>query len=261
MPIIKNQNQNIAHVLYRFSCGLYVAVASIFGILYLMQHIVKAPHLLAIFLAYFVTILWRSFYDQLVVYQVPTKSINSKNNVILALVCAAISVGLYSLLKPYLGDWSILVTVIMLMKIMSILRALLWRQITSQHAERYQIFSKILKLYLCGLYGFFELVAFITYGLVQYGGIHWFYGAFGLAVFIGLIAEAWYDVLVVYKSKMNAIKAMMSIVLALLFASLSVGFVFLLIQWGVSGKAATISGIIVLKLIQPLIFNRFVISR
>jgi hypothetical protein len=142
------------------------------------------------------------------------------------------------------------------MKIIGEIKKFLWPNTAERLPDFFKIYSKKIQTYVWGLYGFFLTTALITYQLVKLYGSSYFYFSFAAAVFVGLAAEQLYDLVAVYEIKPTP-KATATIIIfsALLSISCS-GFCFLAMQIiGFSGKVATVSGIILLKLIQPLALN------
>ncbi len=251
-----NINKKLANKFYLFSIGLYLAVASVFLFLYLLQTIFGFNQLLAIFIGYFITVIWRAFYDQLTIYKLTIKQINFKNNLILALIAAFILAILYYFVKPLLGDWSVPFTVIISMQIIAKIRKFLWPNTASKLPELLRLYSQKIQFYTYGLYGFFIAIALITYEFIILFGRTHFYLAFAVGVLLGLCFEQLYDLMVVYKTKITKAMIVATMMIAIIFSILCSALVFMLMQEvGLSGKIATIVGIITLKLVQPLLLN------
>lgn len=252
----KSINQELANKFYLYSIGMYAAITSVFGGLYVFHSVLGLNQLVSIFIAYFITVLWRSLYDQLTIYKLKIQQINLKNNLILALIGALTLAVLYYFIKPLLGDWSIPVTIIISMRIIGKIKTFLWPTNTNKLPELLKIYSKKLKAYIYGLYGFFIGVALITSQFMNFYGKSYFYFAFALGIFIGLLFEQLYEFITIYKIKLMKFNIFMSTTIAIFFAILCTTLAFILMQSiGFSGKVATISGVISLKLIQPLISN------
>ena len=86
MIAAKSFHQKIANKFYLFSVGLYFAIVSVFGWLYVLHTVFGLNQLVAVFCGYFVTVLWRSFYDQLIIYGLKIKQLGFRKNLVLALV-------------------------------------------------------------------------------------------------------------------------------------------------------------------------------
>ena len=246
----------LANKLYLFSIGLYAAIASVFGWLYIFYSVLGLNQLASIFIGYFITVLWRSFYDQLIIYELKIEQLNIKNNFILATIGAFVLAVLYYFIKPLLGDWSVPVTVLIAMRIMGQLKNLLWPNSNNKLPDFFVLYSQKLQLYIRGLYGFFIGIALITYQSVKLFGTSYFYFAFAFSILVGLLFEQFYDLIVIYKIKPTKLIIAATIVIAVISSISCSVLIFILMQFmGFSGKAATIFGIIVLKLLQPLILN------
>ncbi|MBD3231463.1 hypothetical protein GF322_02255 [Candidatus Dependentiae bacterium] len=208
-------NQKLANKFYLFSCGLYGAVASVFGLLYAFESFLNLNPLILIFFAYFITVLWRSFFDQLIIYELKLKHINVKNNLILALISACVFALLYFFIRKSLGDWAIPLTIILSMKIINEIKKYIWPNSLDRLPEFLKLYSQKVQIYMWGLYAFFIAVALITYQFIKIYGTSYFYIAFAIAILIGLIAEQIYNFLVVYKIKLTALSIIFFILIAL----------------------------------------------
>jgi hypothetical protein len=253
---ITHLNQKLASKFYLNNVGLFLAIAGVLGFMYTLNAIVGLSLLVSIFIAYFVVVFCRAFYDQLLILELNFSHISIKNNLLLASIGAGILTVLYHVTRAPLGNWAIPVTVILSMKIIGAIKKFLWPNTAERLPEFLKIYSKKIQTYVWGLYGFFLVTAMITYQLVKLYGSSYFYFSFAAAVFIGLITEQLYDLVAVYDIKPTPKAIAIIIIFSALLSIFCSGFCFLAMQLlGLSGKIATISGIIVLKLIQPLALN------
>jgi hypothetical protein len=110
-------NKQLANKFYFYSLGLYGSIISVFGFLYVFKTGFNLTPIIAIFLAYFITVFWRSLYDQIVIHELYLRQINYKNNSILSLISATLFALLYYFIREPLGDWAIPITIIISMKI------------------------------------------------------------------------------------------------------------------------------------------------
>jgi hypothetical protein len=257
----KNINKQLASKFYLFSIGLYAAIASIFLFLYLFQNVFRFNQILSIFIGYFITVLWRAFYDQLIIYKLKLPQINLKNNFFLALIGAIVLASLYYFIKPLLGEWSVPITIIISMKLIGRIKKFLWPTTVNGLPKFFQIYTKKLKIYTYGLYGFFLGIALITSQFVKLFGLAYFYFAFAISILLCLFIEQLYGLLKVYETQLTKGIILIIAVIAVVSSIICSTLVFILMQEiGFSGKAATICGLIILKLIQPLLFNKLTYS-
>ncbi|MFA5075170.1 MAG: hypothetical protein WC436_03655 [Candidatus Babeliales bacterium] len=248
-------NQKLSNKFYLFSAGLYAAVASIFGFIFVFQFL-GLNQITAIFIGYFLTVLWRAFYDQLIILELKIKQLNIKNNFILALTSACVLSILYYFIRGPLGDWAVPITIIISMKITGKIRKFLWPDGSKNYSEFLKIYLQKIQIYMLGLYGFFLAVALITYKIVKIFGLPYFYFAFAAGILIGLIFEQIYNLIKIYEIKLTTKNIFISIAIAIISSIFCTSLVFVFMQiLAFSGKTATIIGIIVLKITQPLSFK------
>jgi hypothetical protein len=253
---IAHLNQRLANKFYLTNVGLFLAIAGVLGFMYILNSIVGLSLVAAIFIAYFIVVLCRTFYDQLLIWEVKPCHINVKSNLILATIGSGVLTTLYYFTRAPLGNWAIPVTVILSMKIIGEIKKILWPSSAGKLPDFFKIYAQKIQTYVWGLYGFFLAVALITYQLVKSYGSSYFYFSFAAAVFVGLAAEQLYDLVAVYEIKPTPKATATIIIFSALLSVFCSGFVFLAMQLiGFSGKVATISGVILLKLIQPLMLN------
>lgn len=250
---IDSENRRLAHKLYLFSIGLYAAVASIFGFLYLFNSALGLNQLLSVFIGYFITVLWRSFYDQTMIHEVRARQITMGNNVLLALMSASVLAFLYHFLRTPLGDWAIPIVLVISMRIMARVKNIFWPNSSAGLSAFFKRYVSKVQAYAYGLYGFFVAVALMTFYTTKAWGITYFYLTFAGAVFVALIVEQLYEVVTIYETEPTTKMIMRALGIAFMSAIFCSGAAFALMQAvGLSGKAATIISIVVTKLVQPL---------
>ncbi|HBL98308.1 TPA: hypothetical protein DDZ86_01545 [Candidatus Dependentiae bacterium] len=248
---ISTLNRKIAHKFYLFSIGFYVAIAGFFGSMYLLKEL---PQLLAVFIGYFIIVLARTFYDQLILYEVKSTQLSLKNNAVFSAASACVFVILYHFLKAPLGNWVTPVTIIIAMKVMAEIKKIIWPNRSTTTSEVLTLYTQKFQRYMQSLYGLLLIIALFTSQLTTLYGMKSFYFAFAASIFLGLLFEQIFCYITIYNIKLTTKGVLKLIALALLFAILCSGLVFILMQiMGMSGKTATIIGIITLKLIQPLV--------
>ncbi len=247
-------NRKLAHKFYIFSIGFYAAIAGLFGSLYLLHSVCGLPEFAAVFIGYFIIVLARTFYDQLILYELKSTQLNLKNNLIFTSASACVFVILYHFLRAPLGEWAAPVTLIIAMKVMAEIKKIIWASTSTATSKVLTLYTQKFQRYMQSLYGLFLIIALVTYKLTTLYGMKSFYFAFAASIFLGLLFEQIFCYITIYNIKLTAKVVLKLIALALLFAVLCSGLVFILMQiMGMSGKTATIIGIITLKLIQPLV--------
>lgn len=253
--------KKLANKFYLYSLGLVTAICGIFGLLYLFRNILGLNSLTSIFIAYLIIVFCRAFYDQIQIYELKLEQIKFENNLVLAFLGACILTLIYYFFRVPLGDWAVPVTVIVSMKIIGQLRKILWPTTANSMSEFFKIYNQKVSLYLWGLYGFFIGIAVTVSQAVKLFGNAYTAHAFVAAIFVCLLVEQIYDSIVVYETKLQIKMFILFSLNALFFAITTTALIWILIQHlGFIGKAATITGMVCLKLIQPLITNKIVIK-
>ena len=251
-------NHNLAHKFYVFSIGFYAAIACFFGSLYLLHSLCGLSQPMAVFIGYFIIVLARTFYDQLMLYELKPAQLNLKDNIAFACASACVFVILYHFLRAPMGDWAAPITIIIAMKVMAEIKKIIWTSTPRNTSKVLALYAQRFQRYVQSLYGLFIIIALVTYKLTTLYGIRSFYFALVAGVFLGLLFEQTFCYKRVYEVKLLTVSVISRlVVLALLFAILCSGLVFILMQVvGMSGKTAAIIGVITVKLTQPLISYR-----
>ncbi|HBY06054.1 MAG: hypothetical protein UV38_C0002G0191 [candidate division TM6 bacterium GW2011_GWE2_42_60] len=254
-------NQYLADKFYLFSVGFFATVVGFLGVWYLIYSVIKLPMVLVLFIIFFVIAFVRVWFDQLVIYGLKVHQLSLKGNAIFSGVSASAFTILCYYLIPLLGEWTPFVTMIVSMKIMVELKKIIPGvsdaslqeangQLNLRYIEKFQQFMK-------GFYGFFLIIVLITHGGVQLFGVDSFYHAFAMGIFLALLFEQIYAYTNVYNIRLTTSVIFRLIIIALFFAIFGSATTFTLMQFvGMSGKTATIIGVIAIKLIQPLVSYR-----
>ena len=143
------------------------------------------------------------------------------------------------------------------MRVVGKLKAALW-PITQRQGFFVEL-PAVLELVQVGRYGFYAFLVGITYMAYGKYGYNFIY-AFPAAYFIGMIYEEGYNLIKVYKQQITTKRLFAMIAWSLFCVIAATAMVVILMkQFGYTGQAATITSVLVVKLMQPLGSRRFII--
>jgi hypothetical protein len=243
-------------LLYLFSIGLYTTVGGLLSMLFVLQQ--SFGYWKANFFAFAVVIFARALYEAIVLHGAHWKSVEIKRFCKFALTSACILVPILFILKKPLGDWAVLVTIVISSRITKKLRARYFPVSSQKNVDPLRTaFEERLPIYIKCLYAMFVVLALLSYiGLSVFGKESFFF-VFGTALFISLILDMYLEWRRVYEKTID-------VACMLFFCCIGIGFSILGVAWvfsfmmllGGSGKASTISGVIFIKLIQPVVFKK-----
>jgi hypothetical protein len=248
--------------LYLATIGFYLTI----GLIMLLPTIFAAMfgiplHLIVGVTAFsikFVVVFLRAAYESLLIYEAPVKSLSPKKMLLLSLITATLMTLVSYYAKPSLGYFSIPVSIIISLLLVSRLKTAMW-PVTPRHGFFALLPAKLGALSF-GRYIFFGFLVGIAYlGYGKYGFN--FYVVFATAYFVGMVVEELYNVVKVYEQKLNTKNVVATILWAVLCAGASAAIVwFMMSVLGYAGQAATITSVLVIKLIQPLGSRRFILG-
>jgi hypothetical protein len=230
-----------------FSLGMYATIAGIFGLkqLGLACGIISPFNILVAFL---LTIFARTFYEQLVILDIPLQYINLGKNTLFALLYAIIMSIVFCTIKAPLGYLGIPVAMIIAQALIKPIKAYLWQSKPRQGL--YELYTAKQGLFMTSLYGFYGLIALLAVAGIKI--LHMpFAFAFFSAVFIALLASSLYELQYLYEHKITRKTLLTQLCIALLLAAtITAAVIIAITKMGISGSAATIIGCIAVKTIQ-----------
>jgi len=243
--------------LYLITVGTYATIGLIMLLPPLLTMQFSIPMAAAGFGVFFVVAFLRAAYESLVIYEAPVKSLSIYKMLILTLVTSSVISLASAYLKPKVGYFSIPLAIIISMVVVGRLKEVLWG--TTQRPGFFAELPAKLELVSLGRYGFYAFLVGITYmGYAKYGLN--FYYAFAGAYFIGMIFEESYNLIKLYEQALEAKYVAPMILWAACCSIVSAAIVWLMMSdLGYSGQAATITSVLLLKLIQPLGSNKFIL--
>lgn len=244
--------------LYLINLALYATIGLVMTLPAVFAKYLEISPILASFGAYFVVLFLRAAYESIVVYEAPIKSLSPHKMLILTLVTASIISLISVFLKPKIGYFSIPVALIISMTIVGKLKAALWPA-TQRTGFLAELPAK-LELVSLGRYGFYAIFVGIAYIACAKYGVDFIY-AFPAGFFIGMIFEETYNLTKLYEQKLTAKSAAAMIIWSAVCAIGSTAIIIAMIkQFGFQDKVATIAGVIIIKLIQPLGSRKFILG-
>lgn len=243
--------------LYFTSVGLYATIITIMVLPTLFIKTFGIPQAIASLTVFFIISFVRAAYESLVIYEAPIKSLSLPKMLFLSAITASAMFIAAHFLKPKLGYFSIPVSIAVAMMIVGKLKAELWPS-----AERQGFFHDLLtKLEVSkkGMYGFYAILVGIAY--IAYNKYHINFNlAFAAAFFIGMIFEEAYNMIQVYDRPMTPKAVVATLTWSSVCAIISTLIVCVMIgMFGFEGKTATITSVVLLKLIQPLGSRKFIL--
>lgn len=244
--------------LYLFNIGFYSTIIILMVLLPFLINIGMWVFLAAFF-SFFVVCFLRALYENLIIYEVPIEKLSLSKIFILSLITSVIFSFIYYFLKPSLGYFSIPVDVIVSSFIIGKLKKYLWKDKPAQIDFFIKLPEK-LNINKCSTYGFYIFLVGITY--IAYAKYNFnFFWAFAVAFFIGMVFEESYNLTKLYEHKLDFKLFIKVILWSLLCATISTTIVFLMMtRFGCSGQLATITSVMLVKLIQPLGSRRFIFN-
>lgn len=208
-------------------------------------------------MAFFVVSFLRAAYESLVIYESPIEKLSLTKMLILTCVTSGAMTFITYFLKPKLGYFSIPVALVISMVLVGRLKAALW-----PIHERQGFFSELpakLGLLSTSRYLFFGLLVGIAYGAVGIYGFN-FPCSFAAAYFIGMVFEESYSTTKLYEQTLTT-RGMIAVILwAACCSILSTAMIVAMMKlFCFSGQVATITSIVVVKLIQPIGSRKFIL--
>lgn len=236
-----------------FSIGVYVTIAGIMGISWLAMRL-GIGTLASTFVAFCATVFVRTFYEQIVILDIPKTRIEPGKNALFSLIYAIIMSFVFYVIRPPLGYWGIPVALVIAQAAIKPIKAYLWP--SKPRPGLHELYEIKQSSFMASLYGFFCLLAFITITGAKSLHLNFAY-AFGAAVFIALVASVLFELHYLYEQKIVVRTMTRWIIIALCLASMSavacIGAIDLL---GVSGKVATITTCCAVKIFEQYLLSR-----
>jgi hypothetical protein len=244
--------QWLAKKFFLFSIGMYVTIAGIFGLkqLGLACGIIPPFNIL---IAFLLTIFARTFYEQLVILDVPAQYISPGKNALFALVYAIIMSIVFCTIRAALGYWGIPVAMVVAQTLIKPIKAYLWQ--SKPRSGLYELYATKQGRLMTSLYGFYGLLALLAVTGTKILHIPFIF-AFGSAVFIALLAASLYELQYLYEHKITHKTLLMWIGITLFLAAITAtGVAVAITKLGLSGSAATIIGCVTVKIVQHFVLK------
>lgn len=240
----------LSNKLYLTNVAMYATIGVAMMLPFFLVNIFALPQIIANFAAFLTVSLMRGFYEGLLIYETSLNQTSIKKLLVLAIATALSMTVILLYLKESLGNFVIPAAVIISRIIVGKLKAALW-----ENTNRPGFFEKLpdkLTLNMTGSYYFFGILVGISY--VAYGkyGLNFEY-IFPVAFFIAMIVEELYKIINVYETNLTHKTILRLISWAAICAVLTTAIIIVMMKaFGCTGQAATIVGVILVKLIQPL---------
>jgi hypothetical protein len=242
--------------LYLVNAGFYATICAVMILPAFFANALGASQLPAYFMAFFIVSFLRAAYESVVIYESPVKNLSLTKMLILTCVTSGTMTLITYFLKPRLGYFSIPVALIISMMIVGKLKAALW----PLH-ERPGFFSELpakLGLLSTSRYLFFGFLVGIAYYTVGIYGFN-FPCSFATAYFMGMMLEELYNVVKLYEQPLTTRGVIAMILWAACCSVLSTIMIVTMMKFlGFSGQAATITIVILVKLVQPIGSRKFI---
>ena len=250
--------QWLSKKLYFTNAGLYATIIIIMVLPTLLTKAFGIPQTAARLAVFFIVPFIRAAYESLVIYEAPIKSLSLPKMLFLSATTASSMFFAAHFLKPKLGYFSIPVSIIIAMIVVGKLKAKLWPS-----AERPGFFHNLptkLEVSKRGMYGFYAILVSITY--ITYNKYHIDFSlAFAAAFLVGVIFEEAYNMIHVYNQPITPKIITTMVILASVCAIIATAIVWVMIgMFDFDGKTATITSVVLLKLIQPLGSRKFILG-
>ena len=245
--------------LWLINVGMYATMCVVMVLPAMLTNYLAIPSLLASFSVFFVVSLLCAAYESLIIYEAPIQSLSPHKMLILSLVISTVMMVACTVLKPNLGYFSIPVALIISMLVVGNLKVALWKP-----TQRLGFFAELpakLKLISIGRYGFYGcLVGIAVFGCKTIG-MAYFPIAFPTGFFLGMFFEERYNQMALYEQPVPN-KTLSSIIIwsAVCAIASTVIILVMINQLGCPSQAATITRVVILKLVQPLISRKFILG-
>lgn len=245
-----------AKKLYFQQLSVYGTIGFIMLLPYLLQPYFSLP--VASFLSFFVVVTLRALFETCVLYEVSFGRVSVSKILVLSLATAGLMTFFLVLVKPKLGWYAIPLSIIFASTVVGKLKTKLWPNGGASSEPFAQLAEKI-RLNTTISYAFYAIFVPIT--VISYVCYHvWFFAAVFFGYFVGAVFEELCVSVLLYAKRL----VIRNVCISLLWSACCAGLAALVI-WattnllGLEGQAATIIGIITLKLVQPL--RRIISSR
>ena len=259
----ENSSVKLWERLYLTSVGLYGTVGGMFLVIYALQTYLRFGYLLASFVTFFIVVFLRGIFDSVLILEAPLSQKRLGRLSLLSLETTLVLCPILYLLKAPFGEWSVVIAIGISSKVVNWLKDKTFPP--SQHKDVdffAQLFAKKLPLYSKCLYGFFIGLGILTYAGVSIWGMENFSPIFSFVLFFTLLANMTAEWTFVYERPLRRAEFMGFCGGAAIGALITTVLVILMVnELGWQGKAATICAVIILKLVQPWLTNRFLQSK
>lgn len=244
--------------LYLASIGFYATIGILMVLSALATKAFGQKTIIASFAIFFIVALLKAAYESLVIYETPIKSLSPKKMMLLSSVTSGIMTIISVAIKPYIGYFSIPVSIIISLLIVKRLKEALWP--ATAHTGFFAKLPAKLEAVGPGRYIFFGSLVGITY--LAYGKLDFnFFYSFAAAFFVSMIFEEFYNLTKLYEQKLDTRTITQMLLWTSCCAAMSSGIVFVMMEkFGYSGQFSTIASVVFLKLIQPIGSHKFVLD-
>lgn len=238
--------------------GMYTTIATLIGLPTILVTYLGISSRVASFSAFFIILFLRAAYESLVVYEAPFQSLSLPKMLTFTLVTSSVMSFVSIFLKPKIGYFAIPIATIIAMVIVGKLKTALFPS-----ADRPGFFHELpakLALNKFGMYGFYAFLVGISY--TGYGKYNFdFSYVFAIAFFIGMIFEESYNLVKIYNQNFSTKTLIYMIIWSIICAVTASAIVCLMVGIaGIDGQPATITSVVLLKLIQPLGSRKFILG-
>lgn len=245
--------------LYVINVGFYATVGLIMLLPHSIVYIVAIPAFAASLMAFFVVLFLRTIYETMVVYEVSFKRLSFGSMLIFSVIMSVVLALVSYFLKPMIGFFSIPVSIMLSTMLVGKCKAVLF--VVKPRPGFFVELPAKLKIDVLARYGFFAFLVGGTYFVCQRCGMDLFIYAFAVSFFIGMLFEETFLMLKLYDQDFTVKSAIGLTVWTITCALVSTAIVAVMLKYaGCSGAAATITSVIVIKLIQPLGSRKFIIG-
>ena len=236
--------------LYLASVGFYITIGLIMFLPKLMVNIFNIKPIASSLIAYFLVMFFRAAYESLIIYDYKIKKLSLNKMIKLSLVSSIIMIFVSYFLKPKMGHFAIPVSLIISMFFVKKLKEKIWAP--AKRAGILKDLAKKIEQVSLGRYSFFLFLVGITY--LGYAKFNFgFFYSFGIGFFVGIMFQEIYNLVKLFEQKINFINLIIITIWSLFCAIASGTLVALFMyKFDYSGQIATVSSVILLKLIQPL---------
>lgn len=254
MPLIIDHKayQWLSRKFLLFSIGIYATLAGIIGISWISISLgVRAP--INTFIAFLLTIFARTFYEQLVILDIPRTSLQPSKNALFALVYALIMSFVYYTIRASLGYLGIPIAMVIAQAVIKPVKAYLFP--AKPRSAIYELYAQKQGSFMASLYGFYGLLALLAITGVQYLHLP-FVVAFGSAVFIALMASVIFELHYLYTQPLTLKSIVYWKLIALFLAVVTTSSFMAAIKiLGMSGQTATIICCVAVKIVEQYLVS------